>query len=346
MSVVLETMSRMSKIKDDNAIDAQGTGYLLRNKNIATKELLKDDKADRNDCRKDTGEKCTHKLSRSRGVFCAISGGGIIRKWDTLFGSEGQTQVGLLMTSFVHTYLGLMIPNPDDWRNFFLVYDNMCHIAELKLLQQPLALPEPFDKMWDKETGVRTKIDPLHILNHKRPQCKVLYDPADVKVNIIIIIIVVVIIVAVVIMEIIMVVVIIVAVFIIYIIIVVVIIVAVVIIDIVIVFVIILAVIIILIIIVAVIIVAVVIMDIIIVVVIIVAVFIIYIIIVVVIIVAFVIIDIVIVFVIIVAVVIILIIIVAVIIVAVFIIDIIIFVVIIVVVVIIDIIIVVVIVIK
>ena len=125
MSVVLETMSRMSKVRDDKAVDAQGTGYLLRNRNIATKELLRDDKADRNDCRKDLGEKCTHKLCRSRGVFCAISGGGIIRKWDTLFGSEGQTQVGLLMTSFVHTYLGQLIPNPEDWRNFFLVYDNM-----------------------------------------------------------------------------------------------------------------------------------------------------------------------------------------------------------------------------
>ena len=193
MSIVLETMSRMSKVRDDKAVDAQGTGYLLRNRNIATKELLRDDKADRNDCRKDIGEKCSHKLCRSRGVFCAISGGGIIRKWDTLFGSEGQTQVGLLITSFVHTYLGQMIPNPEDWRNFFLVYDNMCHIAELKLLQQPLALPEPFDKMWDKEKGVRTKIDPLHIQNHTRPECKVLYDPADVKVNIMIIIIVIVI---------------------------------------------------------------------------------------------------------------------------------------------------------
>ena len=183
MSVVLETMARMSKLKDESALDSQGCGYLLRNRNIVTKEILKDTKAGSNNCRKDLGEKCTHKLSRSRGVFCAVSGGGIIRKWDTLFGSEGGTQVGLLMTSFAHAYLGQEIPNPEDWRKFFLVYDNMCHIAELNLLKKPLALEAPLDKIWSKTTGVQTKIDPLHIKNHRRPDCKILYDPADVKVH-------------------------------------------------------------------------------------------------------------------------------------------------------------------
>ena len=55
MSVVLETMARMSKLKDESALDSQGCGYLLRNRNIATKEMLKDTKAGSNDCRKDLG---------------------------------------------------------------------------------------------------------------------------------------------------------------------------------------------------------------------------------------------------------------------------------------------------
>ena len=48
-----------------------------------------------------------------------------------------------------------------------MVYDNMCHIAELNLLKKPLALEAPFDKIWCKTTDVQTKIDPLHIKNHE-----------------------------------------------------------------------------------------------------------------------------------------------------------------------------------
>ena len=52
MSVVLETMARMSKLKDESALDSQGCGYLLRNRNIATKEMLKDTKAGSNNFEK------------------------------------------------------------------------------------------------------------------------------------------------------------------------------------------------------------------------------------------------------------------------------------------------------
>ena len=114
----------------------------------------------------------------SRGVFCFVSGGGIIRSWSPLYKSEGPTQVALLMTSFLETYLGSVIPNPEDWAKFFLSYDNMCHIDELKLLHVKLNLTEPFCDMWQKINKV---IDDLHIRNHTRPSCKTLYNPDQVK---------------------------------------------------------------------------------------------------------------------------------------------------------------------
>ena len=158
--------------------DAQGTRYLLRDKKISNTTNFTRNKTSEEDCRKDTGDKTVHKLSRSRGVLMTVSGGGIIRSWNDLFKSEGPTQVALLMTSFLQKYLGENIPNPEDWINFFLSYDNMCHIDELKLLNKPLALPEPYNNMWQK---IQKVIDPLHIKNHTRKQCQILYNPQKVK---------------------------------------------------------------------------------------------------------------------------------------------------------------------
>ena len=182
MRTVLASMAKdAAKLEKGNHAkngfsDAQGTSYLLRNKAIANQTNMKPDKNEE-DCRKDTGEKGIHKHSRSRGVFMSVSGGGIIRNWAPLFKSEGAAQVGLLTTSFLHSYLKSEIPNPVEWSNFSLSYDNMCHIDELKLLNKPLSLPAPFDKMWG---SINKVIDPLHIRNHTREKCQQLYSPKSV----------------------------------------------------------------------------------------------------------------------------------------------------------------------
>ena len=61
---------------------------------------------------------------------------------------------------------------------FFLSFDNMCHVDELKLLQKQLALPPPFDDVW---LLINKVIDPLHIKNHVRHKCKELYNPEKVR---------------------------------------------------------------------------------------------------------------------------------------------------------------------
>ena len=182
MSAVLAAMAKnaiqLEKESTFDNSDSQGTNYLLRNRNISKPENFKVDANKEEDCRKDTGEKVVQKRTLSRGVFCFVSGGGIIRSWSPLYKSEGPTQVALLMTSFLETYLGLVIPNPEDWAKFFLSYNNMCHIDELKLLHVKLNLTEPFCNMWQKINKV---IDDLHIRNHTRPSCKTLYNPDQVK---------------------------------------------------------------------------------------------------------------------------------------------------------------------
>jgi hypothetical protein len=162
MGKVLSDMSKHAGKLDSTLDDSQGTSYLLRNSKIANKENFSSKKKSEGNCHKDIGEKYVHKKARSRGVFMTVTGGGIIRNWAPLYKSEGPTQVGLLLTGFLHTYLGHEIPNHEEWNDFFLSYDNMCHVDELRLLNSGLELPEPYNKMWSKINKV---IDPLHVKN-------------------------------------------------------------------------------------------------------------------------------------------------------------------------------------
>ena len=59
-------------------------------------------------------------------------------------------------------------------KNVFLLLP----LDRLKLLQKPLPLDPPQNNLWAKINKV---VDPLHIVNHKRESCKVLYDPDRVK---------------------------------------------------------------------------------------------------------------------------------------------------------------------
>lgn len=50
--------------------------------------------------------------------------------------------------------------NPEEWKFHFVNYDNMCNVTRLRLLQGPLALPEPFSTIF---LDVQHVIDDLHI---------------------------------------------------------------------------------------------------------------------------------------------------------------------------------------
>ena len=85
-------------------------------------------------------------------------------------------KVTLALIKFLHMHLrGKTV---EEFRKYYLSYDNMCHIDELRLLSKPLPLPEPYNKMWFEINKV---IDPLHLANHSRKKCKELYDSEKAK---------------------------------------------------------------------------------------------------------------------------------------------------------------------
>ena len=61
---------------------------------------------------------------------------------------------------------------------FFVSYDNICNLARLKLLKNPLPLEAPMDNLW---TSINKIIDDLHIKNHRREECQELYNPSIVR---------------------------------------------------------------------------------------------------------------------------------------------------------------------
>ena len=92
VQTVLKQMSDAAG-KSVSVADTQNTAYLLRNRTIANQTNFTADESTEKGCAKDLGEKAVHKLTRSHGVFAAISGGGIIRNWAPLYKSEGTAQV-------------------------------------------------------------------------------------------------------------------------------------------------------------------------------------------------------------------------------------------------------------
>ena len=151
----------------------QGTKYLLRNKNISNaNNFTSISNGDKGECQKDIGE-LTTLYRRNRGIEAVVAGGGIILSWTPLYKSEGPTQVALIMIRFLQLFF--KGKSTKEFENFFLSYDNICHLDELKLLRDKLALEPPFDIVWNKINKI---IDPLHLRNHTRNKCKSYYNPA------------------------------------------------------------------------------------------------------------------------------------------------------------------------
>ena len=175
VSSVLKSMSENTQTQNKTCGEEQGTEYLLRNKKLVHNKNLQT-LGEEEDCRKDVGE--TVRLRRySRGILAACSGGGHIWSFDSLYKSEGPTQVALLMIRYLQKRLK-DIP-PLEWDQHILNYDNMCNVCKLKLLQGPLPLEAPFNSIWQ---DVGKIIDPLHLKNHsKNKNCAELYNPDRVR---------------------------------------------------------------------------------------------------------------------------------------------------------------------
>ena len=114
----------------------------------------------------------------NRGLLAACSGGGHIWSFDSLYKSEGPTQVALLMIKYLQKRL--KNTHTSKYHEHILNYDNICNVCKLKLLQRPLPLPAPFSNIWQ---NVGKIIDPLHLKNHsKNKRCAELYSPDRVRV--------------------------------------------------------------------------------------------------------------------------------------------------------------------
>lgn len=164
---------KKQKVKGTSSAESQGLTMMLRNKELMKKENFQMVNTEE-DCRKNIGEP-TKLRPRSRGILAFVTGGGIIRSWDSLYRSEGPVQVALLMIKYLMKILKDV--NPDLWKKYYLSYDNMCHVDGLKLLREALALEEPYPTIWQ---DVNKVIDDLHIANHK-PACEISYNPDKVR---------------------------------------------------------------------------------------------------------------------------------------------------------------------
>lgn len=90
--------------------------------------------------------------------------------------SESPSQV--LLASVQYLYQRIGDKDPATWQDFNICYDNMCNLCNLNVAKKPLPLPVPYDMMW---LNVSKFIDDLHLRNHKRPECKVLFSTARLR---------------------------------------------------------------------------------------------------------------------------------------------------------------------
>lgn len=145
---VLKTLLRTTgnRATTETAEVAQGTAFLLNNSEVTNAANLQfEDRPDEENCTKDTGQK-VRLHNWTRGIFQVVGPGGIILYWSNLYSSEGPHQSAYIMIK----YLSLQLKGwtAEEYRNFFISYDNMCAIDGLNLLKKPLPLAAPEDRLW------------------------------------------------------------------------------------------------------------------------------------------------------------------------------------------------------
>ncbi|XP_022108991.1 uncharacterized protein LOC110989145 isoform X2 [Acanthaster planci] len=122
-------------------------------------------------CRKDTGgRKSLQKWSR--GHLFIVCAGGHIEYWQSLYRSESPSQVFLILLAWLAIHLKGI--SPTEWGKLSLVYDNMCHLDNMRVARKPLPLPWPWSHMWMLP---KKCIDRLHIRSHTDDGRKAKYHP-------------------------------------------------------------------------------------------------------------------------------------------------------------------------
>ena len=132
VKAVLQTMSKSTDTAGStmSAEDAQGTEYLLSNHQISNEDNFKMTDDPDQKCRKDIG--IVHRLhSWSRGVEEIVGGGGIIEYWAPIYDSENPVQVFFIILKYLQ--LKFEGKGEEEYKKFFLSYDNMCHLDSLRL---------------------------------------------------------------------------------------------------------------------------------------------------------------------------------------------------------------------
>ena len=80
--------------------------------------------------------------------------------------SEGPAQVFLILLVWMMSAMQEMTRK--DRQKIYLVYDNMCHLDNLKVAKKPLPLPGDLQFIW---LDIKKIIDSLHLRNHKDSRC-------------------------------------------------------------------------------------------------------------------------------------------------------------------------------
>lgn len=72
--------------------------------------------------------------------------------WILLFRSESPSQVFVIVIQWL---LRILENVPvQEWSDVVISYDNMCHLDSMRVAQNPLPLPQPYDHMWLSVTKV------------------------------------------------------------------------------------------------------------------------------------------------------------------------------------------------
>ena len=93
-----------------------------------------------------------------------------------IYRAENSLQVAFILLKYLT--IKLEGKTESELEGFFVSYDNICNLARLKLLKNPLPLEAPMDNLW---TSINKIIDDLHIKNHRREECQELYNPSIVR---------------------------------------------------------------------------------------------------------------------------------------------------------------------
>ena len=88
--------------------------------------------------------------------------------------SESPSQVFFILVQ----WLCSLVKTTSSVPKVTLAYDNMCNLDRMKVAQQPLPFPSPFDKLW---LNVVKIIDVFHFRNHTSKKCHTKYNPAKIK---------------------------------------------------------------------------------------------------------------------------------------------------------------------